>query len=187
MGDSQLTIHDSRFKDKCEIFISLLQQWGKVHNLSGSLDRVSIEVNIEDSVYPLGFVDDFDSFLDVGTGAGFPGLIIAMARPNVKGYLVEPRVKRVAFLHFVKSSLKLDNLTILQKRVEDVKLESPIALITSRAVTNTKLLLDLTKHLSDEKTKYLFYKGSVLDDELSGLDIKNKKIVQNNDRKYLYF
>ncbi|QOG13194.1 16S rRNA (guanine(527)-N(7))-methyltransferase RsmG [Arcobacter sp. FWKO B] len=187
MEDLQLTIHDSQFLDRCETFIKLLQQWGKVHNLSGSLDRESIMANIEDSIYPLGFVEDFGSFLDVGTGAGFPGLIIAMARPEVIGYLVEPRAKRVAFLHFVKSTLKLDNLTILQKRVEDVKLESPIELITSRAVTNTKLLLDLTEHMSGVHTKYLFYKGSVLDDELNGLKIEGKKIVQHGDRKYLYF
>lgn len=187
MDDLQHMIHDSQFTDKCETFIKLLQQWGKVHNLSGSLDRGSIEANIEDSIYPLGFVEDFGSFLDVGTGAGFPGLIIAMARPEVVGYLIEPRAKRGAFLHFVKSTLKLDNLTILQKRVEDVNLDIEIDLITSRAVTNTKLLLDITKHLSNKNTKYLFYKGSIVESEIEGLGIKNQKIVEYGDRKYLYF
>ena len=178
---------DSQFTDKCETFIKLLQQWGKVHNLSGSLDRDSIMANIEDSIYPLEFIDDFGSFLDVGTGAGYPGMILAMARPNAKGYLVEPRAKRVAFLHFVKSTLGLSNLHILQSRVEDVKLDEKIDLITSRAVTNTKLLLDLTKHLSGVNTKYLFYKGTLVNDEVDGLDLANKEIVQRGDRNYLYF
>ncbi len=110
-----------------------------------------------------------------------------MARPEVIGYLVEPRAKRVAFLHFVKSTLGLSNLHILQSRVEDVKLDDKIDLITSRAVTNTKLLIDLTKHLSKEDTKYLFYKGTLVNDEVDGLDLANKKIVQRGDRNYLYF
>ena len=134
---------DSQFTDKCEIFIKLLQQWGKVHNLSGSLDRDSIMANIEDSIYPLEFIDDFGSFLDVGTGAGYPGMILAMARPNAKGYLVEPRAKRVAFLHFVKSTLGLSNLHILQSRVEDVKLDEKIDL----SFMIKEIILDKNKEL----------------------------------------
>lgn len=97
---------DDKFYQDCNVFIKLLQQWGKVHNLSGRLSREDIQENILDSVYPLSFINKYTSFADIGTGAGYPGLILAMAQRDVKSYLIEPRIKRVSFLNFVKASLK---------------------------------------------------------------------------------
>ena len=53
--------------------------------------------NILDSLYPLNFIDKYDSFADIGTGAGYPGLILAMALRDVKSYLIEPRIKGYLF------------------------------------------------------------------------------------------
>lgn len=176
---------DDRFYEDCEIFIKLLQQWGKVHNLSGRLSRSDIEENILDSIYPLKFINSYTSFADIGTGAGYPGLILAMALRDVKSYLIEPRIKRVSFLNFVKASLKLDNLTVICSRVEEVK-DLQVNLITSRAVTNTSLLLDITKNIKKEDTSYLFYKGSMLETEIEIAKINDYKIINRKDRNYLY-
>ncbi len=181
--------HNLQFDDKfyadCNVFIRLLQQWGKVHNLSGRLSREDIEENILDSIYPLSFIDKYESFADIGTGAGYPGLILAMAQRDVKSYLIEPRIKRVSFLNFVKASLKLDNLTVLCNRVEEVK-SLQVDLITSRAVTNTSLLLDITTNIKKDNSSYLFYKGSMLDEELEVAKVNDYKIVNRKDRNYLY-
>lgn len=176
---------DKKFIKNCNSYISILQQWGKIHNLSAELKSEQIEKNILDSVYPLGFLENFTSFADIGTGAGYPGLILAMANPKLKTYLIEPRAKRVAFLNFVKNSLELDNVEIICNRVEYVK-DLKVDLITSRAVTNTALLLELTKSISDESTAYLFYKGSMLQSELEDAKINKFKIVNLNERNYLY-
>ncbi len=176
---------DDEFIKRCETFTSLLKQWGKVHNLSGSLDDKSIKENIMDSIYPLSFIDCFDSFADIGTGAGYPGLILAMANSKAKCYLIEPRLKRVAFLNFVKNTLKLKNVEVIAKRVEEVE-GVEVDLITSRAVTNTKLLMDITKTIKKDNSSFLFYKGSLLNDELEEAKINNQKIVKRNDRNYLY-
>ncbi len=176
---------DDEFIKRCETFTSLLKQWGKVHNLSGSLDDKSIKENIMDSIYPLSFIDSFDSFADIGTGAGYPGLILAMANSKAKCYLIEPRLKRVAFLNFVKNTLKLKNVEVIAKRVEEVE-GVEVDLITSRAVTNTKLLMDITKTIKKDNSSFLFYKGSLLNDELEEAKINNQKIVKRNDRNYLY-
>ncbi len=178
-------VFNKQFYNDCEVFTKLLQQWGQIHNLTGSLDSSDIAENILDSVYPLSFIDDFKSFADIGTGAGYPGLLLAIARRDVKAYLIEPRVKRVSFLNFVKASLKLENLTILCKRVEAVK-DIQVDLISSRAVTNTSLLLDITEGIKKEDTSYLFYKGSMLEDELNQAKINKYKIVNRKDRNYLY-
>ncbi|PIF04253.1 MAG: 16S rRNA (guanine(527)-N(7))-methyltransferase RsmG [Arcobacter sp.] len=177
---------DDLFYERCEKYRTLLQQWGKIHNLTASLKTEEIEENIVDSIYPLKFLDNFDSLLDVGTGAGYPGVLLAIARPESKVVLVEPRAKRVAFLHFVKSALKLENVFIEQKRVEDLE-ESAFDIITSRAVTNTTLLLELTSHLTDENTQYLFYKGSLCDEEIKDANIKNALVFKVGEhRNYLY-
>lgn len=176
---------DKEFEQRCEVFTKLLQQWGKVHNLSGRLTNEDIKENLIDSVYPLKFISSFNSFADIGTGAGYPGLILAMANSNVKCYLIEPRVKRVAFLNFVKNSLKLENVEVIGKRVEEVE-NIKVDLITSRAVTNTALLLDITKNIAKEDSSYLFYKGSLLEEELENAKVNNYKIVNRKDRNYLY-
>ena len=177
---------DEQFYKRCATFIKLLQQWGKVHNLTASLKYEEIEANILDSVYPLSFIEDFKSFADVGTGAGYPGMLLAIARPHVKAVLIEPRSKRVAFLNFVKSALKLENLEIIQSRVEELDFQK-FDLITSRAVSNTSLLLQLTQNISDDDTSYLFYKGSLCQEEIENAQVQNyvvKKVGEH--RNYLY-
>lgn len=176
---------DDEFFKRCDVFISLLQKWGKVHNLSGRLTREDIEENIIDSVAPLAFVEDFDSFADIGTGAGYPGFILAMARADVKTYLIEPRVKRVAFLNFVKNSLGLKNIEVIGSRVEEVE-DLKVDLITSRAVTNTALLLEITENISKENSSYLFYKGSLLPEEVKDAKLNKYEVVNRKDRNYLY-
>jgi len=176
---------DDKFYEDCDVFVKLLQQWGVVHNLSGRLTRGDIEENILDSLYPLNFIDNYDSFADIGTGAGYPGLILAIALRDVKSYLIEPRIKRVSFLNFVKATLKLDNLTVICSRVEQVK-DLQVDLITSRAVTNTSLLLDITQNIKKPNSSYLFYKGSMLEDEIEVAKLNSYKIVNRKDRNYLY-
>jgi 16S rRNA (guanine527-N7)-methyltransferase len=176
---------DDKFYENCEVFVKLLQQWGMVHNLSGRLTRSDIEENILDSVYPLIFINKYTSFADIGTGAGYPGLILAMALRDVKSYLIEPRIKRVSFLNFVKATLKLDNLTVICNRVEKVK-DLQVDLITSRAVTNTSLLLDITKNIKKKNSSYLFYKGSMLENEIEIAKLNDYKIINRKDRNYLY-
>lgn len=176
---------DKEFAKRCEVFTTLLQKWGKVHNLTGKLDKEDIYSNIIDSIMPLEFIDEFESFADIGTGAGYPGLILAMAQSSKKCYLIEPRQKRVAFLNFVKNSLGLKNVQVLCKRVEEVK-DLEVDLISSRAVTNTKLLLDITSNISGKKTKFLFYKGSLLESEIQEAKLKNCIIKNYKERNYLY-
>ena len=161
-------IVDSEFLDRVKSYISLLLEWGAVHNLtsSGALNKNTIIKNVIDSIYPLKFLSPFNSFADIGTGAGYPGLILAMARSDTQSYLIEPKQKRVAFLNFVKNSLKLQNCEVLQKRAQDIKGIS-VELITSRAVTNTSLLLSITQNIKNSESEYLLYKGSEVEKELN--------------------
>jgi len=171
---------------KLENFASLLHEWNQIHNLTGAKTVDAIYVNIIDSLFPLTFIEKPQSVLDVGTGAGFPGLVLAIALPLTEVVLAEPLKKRVSFLKYAAIDLELPNVKVEAQRVENV-VHDAFALITSRAVTNTKLLLDLTEQISDAKTKYLFYKGSRVFDEIE--DVQHQldyDIVQKNQRNYLY-
>jgi len=183
--DESISLNDEAI-ERLERFAILLNEWNSVHNLTGAKSIDAIYQNIVDSLYPLTFIKTPSTLLDVGTGAGFPGLVLAIAMPHTEVTLSEPLRKRVSFLKYAMVDLKLDNLCVVAKRVEAIDSE-PFELITSRAVTNTKLLLKLTKDISDLDTSYLFYKGERVFDEIEELDNQlTYDIVQKNRRNYLY-
>jgi len=184
--DNEKILLDDEIIVKLENFASLLHEWNQIHNLTGAKTIDAIYVNIVDSLFPLTFIKNPKTLLDVGTGAGFPGLVLAIALPNTEVILAEPLKKRVSFLKYATIDLELFNVKVEAKRVEHVDHEA-FGIITSRAVTNTKLLLDLTKNISDTHTEYLFYKGSRVFDEIE--DVQHQldyDIVQKNQRNYLY-
>lgn len=167
-------------------FTEILLEWNKIHNLTGAKTPLEVENNIEDSLYPTTFIKRPSSILDVGTGAGFPGLLLAIAYPDVKVVLCEPRKKRASFLKYVAMELNLSNVEVAKNRVEEY-LSEPFGLISSRAVTDTKMLLELTKHLQTKETQYLFYKGTNLFYELKSIDLElDYDIIEKNKRNYLY-
>ncbi len=159
-----------------------LFQWNKIHNLTGARDERTLDEFIFDAIYPLTFMDAPKSMLDIGTGAGFPGLILALAWRDTQVTLAEPLAKRASFLQFIKAKLGLENVTVERKRAEELPPQS-FELITSRAVTDTKLLLDISKNLRDENTKLLFYKGERVFDEVAE-DLPHK-VIMANKRHYL--
>ena len=172
--------------EKLEQFAALLHEWNQIHNLTGAKTITAIYDNIVDSLYPLTFIKRPETLLDVGTGAGFPGLVLAIALPDTEVVLAEPLKKRVSFLKYAAIDLGLKNVKVEARRVESVA-HDPFDLISSRAVTNTKLLLDLTSRVSDGHTEYLFYKGSRVFEEVAQVEGDlSYDIIQKNQRNYLY-
>jgi len=159
-----------------------LMKWNKIHNLTGAKDSQTIDEFIYDALYPIKFLPKCDTLLDIGTGAGFPGMILALALPDTKITLAEPLAKRASFLQFIKADLKLDNVRVVKKRVEDMEVEI-FDIITSRAVTDTEMLLKLSENFRDENTKILFYKGENVYNEIP--KNMNHKIIKTKNRHYL--
>ena len=170
-------------RKKLDLFTRKLLEWNQVHNLTGAKTIEEVEANIADSLKPLEFLEgDFEQALDVGTGAGFPGLVLAIAMPKTHWRLVEPRKKRAAFLNYIKSLLDLANVEVKMARIEEIE-PFEAHLITSRAVMKTKDLIDLTKPFIAPQTTLLFYKGSEVEKELE--KIENYRLVDEGRRKYL--
>ena len=185
LSDVGLDLSDEVLK-RLDVFTNVLHEWNGTHNLTGAKTINAIHDNILDSLYPLTFIPHPESLLDVGTGAGFPGLILAAAWPVIPVVLAEPLGKRAAFLKFAAMEMGLSNVTVAKMRVESLNHE-PFGLITSRAVTDTRLLLELTAGVSDGATQYLFYKGSRAADEVGALERQpNYDIVQWNKRHFVW-
>ena len=162
-----------------------LYKWNKIHNLTGAKDENTLNNFIYDAVYPIKFLPQVKSLMDIGTGAGFPGMILALALPQTQVTLVEPLTKRASFLQFIKADLNLDNVKVVKKRVEEMDSEI-FDIITSRAVTDTKMLLKLSENFRNEHSKLLFYKGEKVFDEVNdGAKDMNYKIIEKDNRHYL--
>ena len=172
-----------KFYQDIEKYIEILTKWNRVHNLT-RMERDEIYSSIIDSIYPFKFLS-FSSLLDIGSGAGFPAIPIALLFRDRQVVLVEPIKKKSSFLHYLKSALQLSNISIFSKRIEDITLSQTPDLITSRAVSDVPTLLDITKHLHG--SKFLFYKGSKLEQEIEGLQLSQSqyRIFEREYRKYL--
>jgi 16S rRNA (guanine527-N7)-methyltransferase len=97
---------------------------------------------------------------DVGSGAGLPGLVLAIARPDVSFLLIEPMERRVAWLNSQVAALGLTNTTVLRARAEDVRLQTPLDQVTARAVSAFRTLIPLTAPLVRPGGELVVMKGA---------------------------
>ena len=186
--DLKATLTDDNIKLPDNFFYNIqkykehLHKWNKIHNLTGAKDEDTLNHFIYDAVYPVSFLPKVKNILDIGTGAGFPGIILALALPDTQVTLAEPLKKRASFLQFIKADLGLDNVRVVKKRVEEME-DEYFELITSRAVTDTKMLLKLSENFRDESSKLLFYKGEKVFDEVD--EDMPHRIIKTKNRHYL--
>jgi 16S rRNA (guanine527-N7)-methyltransferase len=104
---------------------------------------------------------------DVGSGAGLPGMVLAIARPDVHFVLIEPMERRVDWLSAESSRLGLDNVEVVRARAEEAKLTAPLTQVTARAVTALSKLIPATAPLLARGGEMLFYKGARVDEEVT--------------------
>ena len=173
---------DKQFFDYVKRYKEHLKKWNKIHNLTGAKKEELMDKFIYDAVFPVSFLPKVKNILDIGTGAGFPGMILAFALPDTQVILCEPLQKRASFLQFIKADLGLKNVTVANCRVEELEPE-PIELVTSRAVTDTSMLMQLSAPFISTGSKLLFYKGERVFDEVDAS--LNHKIIQTQNRHYL--
>lgn len=104
---------------------------------------------------------------DVGSGAGLPGIVLAIARPDVQLVLIEPMERRIAWLSEQKDALGLTNVSVVRARAEDVRLGSPLDQVTARAVSAFRKLIPLTAPLVRDGGELVLMKGANAEAEVS--------------------
>jgi 16S rRNA (guanine527-N7)-methyltransferase len=112
---------------------------------------------------------------DVGSGAGLPGLVLAIARPDVRLVLIEPMERRVDWLRSEVDRLGLDNVDVVRARAEEARLDSPLDQVTARAVSALSKLLPITAPLLRRGGEFLFLKGARAAEEIDAAQKQLRK------------
>ena len=164
---------------KFDLYYKLLVEWNNKFNLTHIILEKEVFLNhFYDSIcLTKGF--DFEkniSLCDFGTGAGFPGMVIAILFGHIKVTLLESNGKKCSFLEEVKNKLNLKNVSVINIRVEDYarKVREEFDIVTCRAVSSLPILLELSASLIKENGYLLPLKSNV-DEELKlSFDISKK-------------
>jgi 16S rRNA (guanine527-N7)-methyltransferase len=161
-------------------YLELLQKWNKVYNLTAVRDPLEmVTLHLLDSLSVLPYVRA-KHLLDVGSGGGLPGIVLAICMPELQVTTIDAVQKKAIFMRQVKGELGLNNLTVVHARVESYQPAEKFEVIISRAFSELALFVNLTKHLLAENGQWLAMKGIAPLQELQGLDVQgtNVKVKQ---------
>jgi 16S rRNA (guanine527-N7)-methyltransferase len=155
-------------------YLALLDKWNRVYNLTAVREPVRmVSHHLLDS---LAAVPHFagPAVLDVGSGGGLPGIPLAIARPELQLTLIDSIAKKTAFLLQAKAELGLANVTVVTGRVEDFRPETGFDTITSRAFSDLREFVALTRRLLKPGGCWLAMKGLCPNEEIAVLpdDVK---------------
>ena len=151
--------------DQLLAYQELIGKWNKVYNLSAIRDPIeSIKKHFLDSLSIVPFIRP-GLLLDVGSGAGLPGIVIAIMRSNTNVFTIDSVGKKCRFMQTVKTELSLDNLSVINDRVESFNYDESFPQIVSRAFSSTIDTIEKTRHLISSDGRYLLMKGDNLNKE----------------------
>ena len=164
-----LSVSDARQQRLLE-FLGLLLKWNKAYNLSGIRDPdVMLRLHLLDSLSLLPKVQAGDTLLDVGTGAGLPGIPLAICCPDSHFILLDSIGKKTRFLFQVVTALDLKNVEVVNTRIENFQSDRQIAIVVTRAFASLEKTLTLAAHLFAADTRLIAMKGQYPESELKAL------------------
>ena len=164
--------------NKLEIFYELLVEWNNKINLTRIIEKKDVYLkHFYDSLTIRKVIDlnSVESLCDVGTGAGFPGIVLKIVYPHLRITLVDSLQKRVNYLNEVINKLELQDIKAVHIRAEDYKEKFDV--VTSRAVANIEKLMKYTMHLLNKNGVLVALKGNI-DEEL------NEEVEKRLSKKY---
>lgn len=169
-GLQELNIEaDEKKVDLLLAFIKLIEKWNKSYNLTAVRDREDmVRLHILDSLAILPFIEG-DRIADIGTGAGLPGIPLAIFLPNVKFTLVDSNSKKTRFVQQAILELRLDNVSVIHSRVENMHVDECFSSVIMRAFSNLQDIIALTRHLISNQGIVLAMKGQNPIEELTSL------------------
>lgn len=164
--------------NKLDCFYHKLLEWNEKINLTRITDEKDVYLkHFYDSLTIAKVVDlkTKETLCDVGTGAGFPGIVLKIVYPNLKITLVDSLLKRVNYLNTIIEELELQNIKAIHSRGEDYKEKFDV--VTARAVANIEKLLNFTMHLTNKNGVFVAMKGNI-DEEMT------EQVISKINNKY---
>ncbi|AUB32159.1 16S rRNA (guanine(527)-N(7))-methyltransferase RsmG [Spiroplasma floricola] len=169
---------------------NILQEQNKIHNLTAiTQDQEIIDKHFYDSlIFTKVFNPDGLEILDIGTGAGFPGVVLKIMFPNSKIYLLESNGKKINFLNTVIKELDLKNIWTLKVRAEEYSVENKekFDVIISRAMAPLNILLEVGVQALKIKGTFICLKSKNIANELNELNGQETKLGLSLQKKQNY-
>ncbi|MES2902501.1 MAG: 16S rRNA (guanine(527)-N(7))-methyltransferase RsmG [Pseudomonadota bacterium] len=142
-------------------YLALLFKWNSVYNLTSVRDPMQMMTHhLLDSLAAVPAFQGAKNVLDVGAGGGLPGIVLAIARPEMKVSLIDTVHKKTAFLTQVKAELELANVTVYTMRVENLQVAQKFDVITSRAFADLSDFVNWSAHVLDDGGRFIALKGT---------------------------
>jgi len=164
-AELQLQLDDQQ-KNLLLDYLALLHKWNKVYNLTSVRDpQLMLTRHILDSLSLFPYLD-CNSLLDVGSGAGLPGIPVAIGFPQMAVTLIDSNIKKTRFLQQAKAELKLNNVTVVHGRVEQLSLPR-FEVVTARAFATIAEIIDLAARHCDDAGSMVLMKGVYPEQELA--------------------
>lgn len=182
-----IVLTDKQFK-QLEKYYELLVKYNKVMNLTGIVEKEEVYLkHFYDSITLIKQVDlnKNISLCDIGTGAGFPGLVLKIVFPNLEVVLLDSLNKRVNFLQYVIDTLNLKNVEVVHARAEEYAIlnRNKFDITTARAVAHLSILLEYAIPMTKINGYFIALKGNI-EEELKEVDFAlkqlNTKLIEVN-------
>jgi 16S rRNA (guanine527-N7)-methyltransferase len=158
-------------------YLELFIKWNKAYNLSAIRDpKQMIPLHLLDSLIVHSYIQEVDRIIDVGTGPGLPGIVLAIMNPEKQFTLLDSNGKKTRFLFQAKLALKLDNISIINDRVEAYQPEQGFDMIVSRAFASITDMTYWCTHLLAEDGIFLAMKGIYPTEEFAAVADKYELI-----------
>ncbi|NNL57693.1 MAG: 16S rRNA (guanine(527)-N(7))-methyltransferase RsmG [Pseudomonadales bacterium] len=156
--------------DRLLRYLGLIARWNRKHNLTALSSATEMVVkHLLDSLSVAAHLPN-GTVLDIGSGAGLPGIPLAIARPQQSFTLLDASFKRVAFLREAKRELGLANIEPVHSRAESYQ-QPPFAVITCRAFSSLANLVSCSEHLLTQQGCWLAMKGQLPSEEIDALPV----------------
>lgn len=150
-------------------YIALLEKWNRAYNLTAIRERKKmLSHHILDSLTVLPYISG-RHVIDVGSGAGFPGMVLAIADPARHYTLLDSNGKKTRFLQQVVAELGLENVAVVHARIESYRAVGPFDCVLARAVASLAELVSLCTGLIGNHGRYIFMKGRYPEAEIAAL------------------
>lgn len=168
IAQTDLTLSELQLQ-QCIAYVQLLDKWNSAYNLTSVRNPQDMLIkHVMDSLVVAPFLTG-ERFIDVGTGPGLPGVLLAIYYPDKHFTLLDSLGKRIRFLNQVKLQLKLTNIHPLQSRVEDHQPDQGYDGVISRAFASINDMLSWCKHLPTVNGCFFAMKGAAVQEEIAAL------------------
>lgn len=168
-------------REKLIVYLGMMAKWNHVYNLSAirdedkmvshhMLDSLVVLPVLEQWIAESGITKDEVGILDVGTGGGLPGVVLAIMHPEWHVTLIDPVHKKTAFLQQVKGQLALTNISVITGKVEDLPTQNRYDVITSRAFASIIDFVTWSQNVLADNGFFAAMKGVFPDEEMAELN-----------------